>query len=84
MDKEKFRGIRKNIFIIVCLTALIFLASGAVIGIWSAGEMKELVVEQFNEEQLVIARNVSNLIERELSFLKKEILLLRKDISVKP
>ncbi len=80
----KFSGIRKSIFIIVCATAVIFLAAGGVLGLWSAGEMKELVVEQFNEQQLVIARNVSSLIERELSFLKKEILLLKGDISAKP
>ena len=37
--------------------------------------------EQFNEEQLVIAHSVASLIERDLGLLKKEIYLLRKEIS---
>lgn len=47
-------------------------------GLWSAGELREVVEDQFNEQQLVIARHVSVLIERQLQSLKKELLLLRE------
>ncbi|MBW1702450.1 MAG: PAS domain S-box protein [Deltaproteobacteria bacterium] len=79
MDGYKFPGIRRNIFIIVCLAAVLFLAGGAILGLWSAREMREQVVGQFNEEQLVIARHVSSLIERELNLLRKEVLLLSNE-----
>ena len=74
--------VRKKIVIIVILTSLVFLIAGAFLGVQSARKMSELVAAQFNEEQLVIARNVSGLIERELSLLRKEILLLGKEIGV--
>jgi two-component system NtrC family sensor kinase len=76
MDGRKFRGIRRNIFIVVCLTAMIFLAAGILLGLWSAKEMRKQVADRFNEEQLVIARHVGVFIERELRFLQKEILML--------
>jgi len=40
--------------------------------------MKETVAEQFNQQQLAIARHASNLIERQIAFLRREILLVRK------
>ena len=66
---------------IVSLFAFILLAAGVVLGLWSDREMREQVLDQFNEEQLVIARNAAGLIERELSFIKKELLLLSKEKS---
>jgi len=47
MDK-RISGIKKNIIIIVSLTALIFLTSGAVLGLWSARAMKRMVGQQVN------------------------------------
>lgn len=79
MDRHGFRGIRRNIFIVVCLIAMVFLAAGLLLGLWSAREMREQVTERFNEEQLVIARHVSAFVERELGFLRKEILMLGKE-----
>ena len=76
MDGHRVRGIRRNIFIVVCSAALIFLAAGVLLGLWSAREMRQQVADRFNEEQLVIARHVGVFIERELRFLQKEILLL--------
>ena len=70
--------IGKKVFIVVSVAALIFLAAGAVLGIWSAGEMRDLVGEQFNAQQLVLARQVSTLIERQIHFLEREILFLQR------
>ena len=80
MDK-KVAGIRRNIIILVSLVSIVFLTGGVWLGVWSARSMKESVAEQFNEEQLVIAHSIASLIERDLGFLKKEISLLRKEIS---
>ena len=84
MDKEKRSGTRKRIILIVSVTAFIFLVADALLGLWSASEMRAQVASQFNEEQLAIARNVAGLIEREMTFLKKEVFLLKEDISFEP
>jgi len=81
MEKDKLLGIKKHVFVAVTLVALLFLSAGAVLGYWSMGEMREQVSEQFNQEQLVIARHIASLIERRLDFLKKEILLLSRESS---
>ncbi len=74
-------GSGKKVLVVVIIAALLLVAGGAALSMWSAGQMRETVNRQFNEEQLVIARNVANLIERELKVLKKEILLITKEIS---
>ena len=79
MDKEKRPKIKKNVLIVVSAIALLFLGAGAVLGLWSAREMRELVADQFNAQQLVIARHASSLIERQMQFLRKEILYLRNE-----
>ena len=80
MDKRERSGIRRNVIVTVSVAAVIFLVAGTVLGLWSAREMREQVGEQFNEQQLVIARNVTDLIERELHLIKKEMLLLSKEV----
>jgi PAS domain S-box-containing protein len=77
--KDKRPKIGKNILTIVSVAAFIFLAGGAVLGLWSAKEMRELVADQFNEQQLIIARHASTLIERQIHFLQKELLRLKKE-----
>ena len=84
MVKTKRPKVEKNIVAIVISAAIFFLAAGAVLGLLNAGKIREIVKDQFNEEQIVIARHVSGLIVRDINFLKKEILLLRKYISKKP
>jgi len=83
--KKRFdRGARKKIVVLVCAVAFTFLASGAVLGLWSGREMIKVVIEQFNEEQLVIARHVSALIEREVDSVKNELLFLRRELNSIP
>lgn len=78
MGKEIRPKIGKKVFIIVSGVAVIFLAAGAVLGIWSASEMRDLVGEQFNAQQLVLAGQVSTLIEKQIHFLERELLFLQK------
>ncbi|MFH1490268.1 MAG: hypothetical protein ABII06_15290, partial [Pseudomonadota bacterium] len=84
MNEVKRPAAEKRIIFIVLGMAFIFLAGGISLGFWSAREMKNQVSDQFNEEQLVIARNISDLIQRELIYLKREMILLRKDLSREP
>ena len=64
--------------------AILFMSCGIWLSLWSAKEIKGIIAERFNEEQLALARSVSASIERELSLLVKEISLLAKEISAKP
>jgi two-component system, NtrC family, sensor kinase len=80
MDKDRRPGITGKVLIAVSVTAAFFLAAGLVLGLWSAGELREVVGDQFNEQQLVIARHVSVLIERQLQSVKKELLLLKEQL----
>ncbi|MCJ7830891.1 MAG: PAS domain S-box protein, partial [Desulfobacterales bacterium] len=74
----------RNILLAVAAITVVVLAVGLTLGLWSARDMRQLVAEQFNEEQMVIARNVSTLVERELGLLKKELLLLSRDLPPTP
>lgn len=80
MDRDSRPKIAKEVFVVVLIVALLFLGAGLALGLWSAREMRQVVSDQFNQEQLVLARHISVLIERQIQFLKKEILLLREQI----
>ena len=81
MDKEKRPAINKKVFLVVCFSAVIFMAAGIAAGLWSAMKMREQVRRQFNQGQLIIAHSISDLVEREMDFLRKELVILGKDIS---
>ncbi len=72
---------RKGILLVVCSTAAVLLICGALIGLWSAREMKRSVTTQFNEEQLILARHISSSIERALLSLAKELSLLTNEVA---
>jgi len=65
----------KRVFVFIPIVALLFLTAAFVIGMWSAEDIKTTVLNQFNDEQLVIARHISFLIEREVGLLERELLL---------
>jgi PAS domain S-box-containing protein len=77
MDLESRPRVNRNVLFFVSAVAVFFLVAGGVLGILSAREMRETVSDQFNQQQLAVARHISNLIERQMSFLRREILFLR-------
>jgi len=81
MKKYVRPKINRRVLVAVCVISITMLTAGLILGIWSAAQMRDLVSSQFNKEQLDIARHVSELVERELGFLKKEIVLLSKQLS---
>ena len=84
MNKVKGSAIEKKVLLMIFVAALILLAGGAALGVWSAGQMRETVKQQFNEEQLVIARNIASLIEREFKLLKRELAVISRDLPPEP
>ena len=68
--------VEKQIILAVSGILVVLLSIGASLSAWSGEEVRRIVKDQFNAEQLVIARSVKSLIERELNLLKREIHLL--------
>jgi two-component system NtrC family sensor kinase len=56
--------------------AVLVLLAGALLSHQAALSIRQVVVDQFGSEQLNIARNISDRIERELGVLKRELRLL--------
>ena len=80
MVQTKRPKVEKNIIAMVPAIAVILIAAGSILGVLSAQEMRETVTGQFNQEQLVIARNIKHLIEKEVDSLKREISLLSQEL----
>ena len=43
------------------------------LGLKSANQMKEIVKEDFNQQQLVLAKHTASLLEQDINFLKREL-----------
>jgi len=84
MEKEARPRMNRRVLVVVAGIALIFLGAGLALGLWTAVEMRDLVGDQFNEQQLALARHVSVLIERQMHFLEKELLLLKSTLAMQP
>ena len=76
VEMTKRPVVEKQIILAVGGILVVLLSIGASLSGWSGEEVRRIVKDQFNAEQLVIARSVKSLIERELNFLKREIHLL--------
>ena len=82
MEKEFRPSINKKVLVIVAGITLLFLGAGLALGLWTALEMRDLVGDQFNEQQLMLARHVSILVERQMHFLEKELLFLKRSLAL--
>ncbi len=80
---SRHRAYRKTIWMVL-ITAFILFAGVIALGLWHSAELRNIFSGQFNDEQQVIAQNISRLIERELDFLEKEIRLLRSEVAANP
>jgi len=52
------------------------------LGVKSANQMKEIVKEDFNQQQLVLARHTASLLEQDINFLKRELSTLNFSPSI--
>jgi len=84
MPTTRFWKFRKKIILLVSITALILIFTAALLNLQASEEMRSLVAEQFNQEQLVIARHIGRSIEKELNFFKTELSLLNNNIRAHP
>jgi len=78
---EKYYNIRKAIFFVgIFVMALLMVAF--CMSMFSAGQMKEIISEDFNQQQLVLAKYAANRMENSLDFIKRELSLLNLSPSI--
>lgn len=66
-------GRTKKIVSALIISTIIFLTMSGLLDLWSSRNLREISKSQFNEEQLVIARNIKWNIEQELDLIRREI-----------
>ena len=62
-----------KIYLIIALVTLIVLVAAFVLGLMSSNKMREVISEQFNQQQLIIAKSVSSFMEEKFDFVKNEL-----------
>jgi two-component system, NtrC family, sensor kinase len=79
---EKVRRAPRDYRIIaaVFISAILVVAIGIIISLWATREISNVITRQFNSQQLVVARNIRSLVERELSLIRRELVLLAQSL----
>jgi two-component system sensor histidine kinase HydH len=75
---------RHLISLVGMVAAACLLVAAFVLGLVSFGKMRQVVAGEFNEQQLVLARNLATLIRQDLDFLKRELLVLNQSPLIQP
>ena len=63
------------LFLMIAVT-LVLLGIGVYLGYMSALQMREIIKEDFNQQQLILARHTARLLEQDINFLKRELGIL--------
>ncbi len=67
------RLLSNKIYLIIGLVTIIVLTAAFVLGLMSSNKMREVISEQFNQQQLIIAKSVASDIEEKFAFIKNEL-----------
>ncbi len=81
MPLKWFRN-RRLVFILGMTAAAALLVVAFILGLVSFGKMRQVVTEEFNQQQLVLARNMASLIGQDLDFLRRELRALNQSASI--
>jgi two-component system NtrC family sensor kinase len=79
--REKYYNVRKAI-IFLGILMIVLLISALYLGLLSARNMKEIIREDFNKQQLILARYATHRIEDSLEFIKRDLSLLSLSPSI--
>jgi signal transduction histidine kinase len=66
------------------VAAALLLVAAFILGLVSFATMREVIADEFNAQQLGLARNLATLIRQDLDFLKRELLVLSQSPFVDP
>ena len=73
---------RRTVGILGLASAAVLLVAAFVLGLVSFAKMRQVVAEEFNQQQLVLARNLASLIRQEMDYLRRELLVLNQSPSL--
>jgi len=62
-----------RIYLIIGLITAVVLTAAFVLGLMSSNKMREVISEQFNQQQLIMAKSAASAIEEKFAFLKNEL-----------
>jgi len=74
--------IRRMLPFLGILATVLLMIFAFVLGLVSFGKMRQVVTEEFNGQQLVLAQNLAALIQQDLDFLRRELTVLNLSPSV--
>ena len=63
---------------------LVILGIGIYLGVISAGQMRQIVKDDFNQPQLVLARHTASLLEQDRDYLERALSTLRCSPNLRP
>ena len=82
ISKDTLAG--RTIVAIVYVAVILLLATGILLGVWTAREMNAVVTDQFNAQQMVIAQTAKARIEREIAEVKRDLYFQAQAIRATP
>jgi two-component system, NtrC family, sensor kinase len=68
--------------LMMMLVILLLLSTSLYLGYVSADQMRRIIREDFNQQQLMLARHTANILEQDFDFLKRELITLNLSASV--
>jgi two-component system NtrC family sensor kinase len=74
--------VSRHALAMLLLINLILLGTSIYLGLKSANQMREIVKEDFNQQQLVLARHTASMLEQDINFLKRELSTLNFSPSI--
>ena len=72
----------KYALLLMTVVTLLLLATGFYLGYMSADQMRRIIKEDFNQQQLMLARHTANILEQDIDFLKRELTTLNFSAAV--
>jgi two-component system NtrC family sensor kinase len=72
----------KYALLLMAAVTVLLLASGVYLGYISADQMRRIIKEDFNQQQLMLARHTANILEQDIDFLKRELTTLNFSAAV--
>lgn len=73
-------NLKKSRILLIPLLTMVFMMVGAFLNYWLGCAVRQAAKNQFNEEQLVVARGIKHWIEGQIGFIAKELTLAAEDI----
>ena len=74
--------VRRMVPFVGILVTVLLLVFAFMLGLVSVGKMRQVVTDEFNGQQLVLAQNLAALIQQDLDFLRRELTVLNLSPSV--